>query len=83
MTLFGLKALLTALALVSFAAPVLARDGEVFFRKKGRVEVGPGTRLELVDCDGSHDSQGNSDGGVTCSIKVINDQESPYRIEQQ
>ena len=57
MTLFGLKALLTALALVSFAAPVLARDGEVFFRKKGRVEVGPGTRLELVDCDGIHEGK--------------------------
>ena len=77
------KAFFSALVLVSIASPVLARDGEVFFRKKGRVEVGPGTRLELVDCDGSHDSDGNSDGGVTCSIKVINSNETPYRIEQQ
>ena len=74
---------LTAMALVSIAVPGLAHDGEAFFSKKGRVEVGPGTRLELVDCDGSHDSDGNSDGGVTCSIKVINAQESPYRTEQQ
>lgn len=55
----------------------------MFFRKKGRVEVGPGTRLELVNCDGSHDGSGNADGGVTCSIKVINDHETPYRTEQQ
>ena len=77
------KVFFSALVLVCIASPVLARDGEVFFRKKGRVEVGPGTRLELVDCDGSHDSDGNSDGGVTCSIKVINSNETPYRTEQQ
>ena len=81
--MFGLKALFTALALVSFAAPGLARDGEVFFRKKGAVEIGPGTRLEMVDCDGSHDSAGNSDVGLTCSIKVINDYEDPYRVGHQ
>ena len=78
-----MRSILAAFILFFIAAPSFARDGEVFFRNKGRVEVGPGSRLELVDCDGSHDSQGNSDGGVTCSIKVINDQESPYRTEQQ
>ena len=77
------KAFFSALVLVSIASPVLARDGEVFFRKKGRVDVGPGTQLELVNCDGSHDRDGNSDGGVTCSIKVINSNETPYRTEQQ
>ena len=79
----SLKALLAALVLASVAAPSLARDGEVFFRKKGTAEVGPGTRIELVDCDGSHDTHNNSDGGLTCSIKFISDQENPYRVDQQ
>ena len=57
--LSAMKPLLTALALVLTAAPVLARDGEAFFSKKGRVEVGPGTRLESFDCDSSHDSDSN------------------------
>ena len=78
-----MKACLYAFVLLSISAPSFARAGEVFFRKKGRVEVGPGTRLELVDCDGSQDSGGNSDGGLTCSIKVINNHESPYRTDQQ
>ena len=76
-----MKALLSALVLASVAAPALARDGEVFFRKKGAVEIGPGTRLEMVDCDGSVDENGNSDGGLTCSIKVINNDEDPYRVD--
>ena len=58
-------------------------DGEVFFRNKGRVEVGPGSRLELVDCEGSYDGGGTTNEGVTCSIKVINDHKTPYRTDVQ
>ena len=64
-------------------APSFARDGEVFFRNKGRVEVGPGSRLELVDCDGSYDDEDTTNEGLTCSIKVINDHKTPYRTEVQ
>lgn len=78
-----MKALLTALVLASVAAPVLARDGEVFFRRKGAIQVGPGTRLELVDCDGSVDDEGNANGGLTCDVKVINNHEDPYRVGNQ
>tara|TARA_Y100000739_G_C20344024_1_gene344637 strand:+ start:297 stop:539 length:243 start_codon:yes stop_codon:yes gene_type:complete len=78
-----LKSLLAALVLASVAAPALARDGEVFFRKKGAVQVGPGTHLELVDCDGSTDEEGNANGGLTCDVKVINNHQDPYRVDQQ
>ena len=78
-----MKSLLFAFILFLIAAPSFARDGEVFFRNKGRVEVGPGSRLELVDCEGSYDSEGNTNVGVTCSIKVINANKAPYRTEIQ
>lgn len=78
-----MKSILFAFIFSFIAAPSFARDGEVFFRNKGRVEVGPGSRLELVDCEGSYDSEGNTNEGLTCSIKVINDHKTPYRTEVQ
>lgn len=72
-----MKSILFAFIFSFIAAPSFARDGEVFFRNKGRVEVGPGSRLELVDCEG------NANVGVTCSIKVINDNKAPFRTEIQ
>ena len=56
-----MKPHLTALALIFVTSPVLACDGEAFFSQNARVEVGSGTCLELIDCDGSHVSDGNSD----------------------
>ena len=80
-----MRPILSAFILFFITAPSFARDGEVFFRNKGRVEVGlgPGSRLELVDCDGSYDDEGTTNEGVTCSIKVINDHKTPYRMEVQ
>ena len=78
-----MKSLLFVFILSFITAPFFARDGEIFFTNKGRVEVGPGSRLELVDCEGSHDSEGSTNVGVTCSIKVINDHKTPYRTEFQ
>ena len=76
-----MKPLFAAFILLSITAPSFARDGEVFFRNKGRVEVGPGSRLELVDCEGSFDGEGITNEGVTCSIKIINDHKTPYRTD--
>ena len=78
-----MRSILAAFILFFIAAPSFARDGEVFFRNKGRVEVGPGSRLELVDCEGSYDGGGTTNEGVTCSIKVINDHKTPYRTDVQ
>ena len=78
-----MRSILAAFILFFIAAPSFARDGEVFFRNKGRIEVGPGSRLELVDCDGSYDDEGTNNEGLTCSIKVINDHKTPYRTEVQ
>ena len=75
--------ILSAFILCFITAPSFARDGEVFFRNKGRVEVGSGSRLELVDFDGSYDDEGTTNEGVTCSIEVINDHKTPYRTEVQ
>ena len=78
-----MRSILAALILFFIAAPSFARDGEVFFRNKGRVEVGPGSRLELVDCDVNYDDQGTTNEVLTCSIKVINDHKTPCRTEVQ
>ena len=78
-----MKSILFAFIFSFITAPSFARDGEVFFRNKGRVKVGPGSRLELVDCEGSYDSEGDTNGGMTCSINVINDHQTPYRTEVQ
>ena len=76
-----MRPILSESILFFITAPSFARDGEVFFRNKGRVEVGPGSRLELVDCDGSFDDEGATNEGVTRSIKVINDHKTPYRMD--
>ena len=78
-----MRSVLAAFILFFNAAPSFARDGEVFFRNKERVEVGPGSRLELVDCDGSYDDESTTNEGLTCSIKVINDHKTPYHTEIQ
>ena len=65
------------LAVASATTPALARDGEVFFRRKGQVEVAPGSRLEVTGC------QDADNGGITCSVQLINDSEAPYRIEEE
>ena len=78
-----MKSILFAFIFSFINAPSFARDGEVFFRNKGRVEVGPGSRLELIDCVGSHDSEVNANVGVACSIKVINYHKTPCRTEVQ
>ena len=44
------RQLCLALAFVAMSAPALARDGEVFFRRKEQVEVTPGSRLEVMEC---------------------------------
>ena len=78
-----MRSVLAAFILFFNAAPSFARDGEVFFRNKERVEVGPGSRLELVDCDVNYDDQGTTNEVLTCSIKVINDHKTPCRTEVQ
>ena len=78
-----MKALLAlSLLLSATTAAAFARDGEVFFRNKNRVQVGPGSTVEVVDCEPSTDNQGNASGGLTCSVKVVDPGATPYRVEQ-
>ena len=65
-----MKAVLALMLLLSSTTSAVARDGEVFFRNKGRVQVGPGAQIEVVDCEPSADNQGNATGGLTTSGKA-------------
>ena len=80
---FVMKAVLALMLLLSSTTSAVARDGEVFFRNKGRVQVGPGAQIEVVDCEPSADNQGNATGGLTCNIKVVDPGATPYRVEQE
>ena len=72
-----MRQLCFALAFVAMSAPTLARNGEVFFRRKEQVEVTPGSRLEVMDCVDT------PDGGMTCDVRLVNDNDVPFRAEEE
>ena len=71
------RKLCLALAFVAMSAPALARDGEVFFWRKEQVEVTPGSRLEVMECVDT------SDGGMTCDVRLVDDNDVPFRAEEE
>jgi len=71
------RKLCLALAFVVMSAPALARDGEVFFRRKEQVEVTPGSRLEVMECVDT------SDAGMTCDVRLVDDNDVPFRAEEE
>jgi len=72
-----MRQLCFALAFVAMSSPTLARDGEVFFRRKEQVEVTPGSRLEVMDCVDT------SDCGMTCDVRLVDDNDVPFRAEEE
>ena len=71
------RKLCLALAFVAMSAPALARDGEVLFRRKEQVEVTSGSRLEVMGCVDT------SDGGMTCDVWLVDDNDIPFRAEEE
>ena len=71
------RKLFLALAFVAMSAPALARDGEVFFRRKEQVKVTQGSRLEVMDCVDT------SDGGMTCDVRLVDDNDVPCPVEEE
>ena len=49
----------------------------MFFRRKEQVEVTPGSRLEVMECVDT------SDGGMTCDVRLVDDNDVPFRAEEE
>ena len=65
-----------ATAFFVLSAPALARDGEVFFRRKSnQLLIGPNTELRPTNCTTA------ADGTVSCDVQIVNpdDPSNRYR----
>ena len=71
-------ALLVMTALL--AAPALAQEGQVYFRRKSNQQlIGPNTELKPSNC------RSTDDGGLTCDVEIVNpaDPHNSYRSDER
>lgn len=68
------------LAVLMTAAPVMAQDGQVYFRRKGnQLLIGPNTELKPTNCVTA------ADGSISCDVQIVNpaDPSNRYRSEDK
>ena len=72
-----MKQLTFLILMTCLATPALARDGEAFFQSIEENSIGPGSRLEVIDCKNA------ANGGTSCSIKIIKENDDSQCPEEE